>query len=382
MQAQAEQSLDRMRVDNLGSMLRPQTLKQAFARHQKGEISDGELRQAQDDAIRNLVAHQERRNLPIIVDGEFRRTIFMESFAEVLGFDEWGTRLAKARTSRSLADTDQEKANAPSSMALTPATEPLQLRRNRPLAEYEFAQELTKRPVKTTLIGPDRIFQAYDSGRSVGVYDESQLFLDDVVRVEREIVSGLRDAGCRYVHIDAPGYTAYVDPASQEKFRSRGLDREKMIRQTIDAENAVIADFPGVTFGIHICRGNERSHWHREGTYDAIAEQLFSGLEHQRLLLEYDSERAGSFAPLRFVPNGKTVVLGLISTKVGVLETRDELHRRIDDAARYVPIEQLAISTQCGFASSIEGNNLTETDQWAKLDLVLGVASEIWGDQG
>jgi 5-methyltetrahydropteroyltriglutamate--homocysteine methyltransferase len=367
-----------LRVDNVGSMLRPPDLLEAFARHRAGDISHAGLRAAQDDAIRRLVAEQERHDLPIVVDGEFRRTQFMESFADVAGFDGWAARHAAAREARDVAARDGGTlVVAPSALALTPATERLRLRRNVPLEEFRFAQALTDRPVKVTLIGPDRVLQAFDGSRDV--YPDDAAFLADVVAVQREIVAGLVHAGCRYVHMDAPGFTAYVDPASIERFRARGRDPVATMRATIAAENAVIAGFDGVTFGIHLCRGNERSHWHREGTYDAIAEELFGSLRHGRLLLEYDTERAGGFEPLRFVRPGVIAVLGLVTTKTGELEDRDALLRRIEDATRFLPIEQLALSPQCGFGSTMEGNDLTEAQQWAKLDSVMEVAREVWG---
>ena len=179
--------------------------------------------------------------------------------------------------------------------------------------------------------------------------------------------------------IDGPGYTAYVDRASIEAMRSRGEEPQANMKRSIKADNNVIANFPGITFGIHICRGNRQSMWHREGHYDAIAERLFNGLNHERLLLEYDTERAGGFEPLRFVPKGKTVVLGLITTKESRVETIDELTRRIEEAARYIPIEQLALSPQCGFASSIMGNLLSEDEQFRKFDVMLATASKVWG---
>lgn len=371
--------LDLLRVDNVGSMLRPPALKAAFEHLAAGDITSAELSRVQDEAITTLVARQEEHDFPLVVDGEFRRTSFMESFADVSGFDAWSRQQAEVHRSRSLSRDGLEKTEAPSAMTLTPATEILKLRHNRPLDEYRFTQGLTERPVKATLIGPDRIYQCYDEANSKESYEDIGAFLQDVIEVERQIVAELVEAGCRYVHMDAPGFTAYVDPGGLERMRRRGLDPAVSMSQTIQAENAVIADFPDSTFAIHICRGNERSHWHREGTYDSIAEQLFSGLDHDRYLLEYDSERAGDFRPLRFVPKGKVVVLGLVTTKVGRLESVDELCRRVDEAARYVPVEQLAISPQCGFASSIEGNTVTEADQWAKLDLVLEVAHKIWG---
>ena len=189
----------------------------------------------------------------------------------------------------------------------------------------------------------------------------------------------LTQAGCRYVGIDGPGYTAYVDADSIAAMRARGEEPMAIMERSIGADNEVIANFPGVTFGIHICRGNRQSMWHREGKYDGIAEKLFNGLNHQRLLLEYDTARAGGFEPLRFVPKGRIAVLGLITTKLGRVETVDELRRRIDDAARFLPLDQLALSPQCGFASSIRGNLLSEDEQFRKLDVMLETARRIWG---
>jgi 5-methyltetrahydropteroyltriglutamate--homocysteine methyltransferase len=229
------------------------------------------------------------------------------------------------------------------------------------------------------LISADRISQCYDSDASRSIYSTVDEFLRDVVAVEREIIAGLALEGCRYVGIDGPGYTAYIDPDSLAAMRSRGEEPMANLKRSIEADNQVIASFPGTLFGIHICRGNRQSMWHREGHYDAIAERLFTGLDHQRLLLEYDTERAGNFDPLRFVPKGKVAVLGLITTKIGRIETVDELRRRIDDAARHLPLEQLAISPQCGFASSIRGNLLTEDEQFRKLDVMLETAAKVWG---
>jgi 5-methyltetrahydropteroyltriglutamate--homocysteine methyltransferase len=260
-----------------------------------------------------------------------------------------------------------------------PTVERLSLVRNQPLDEYLFASSVATRPVKVTLIGPDRIVQRFDYESSRSVYDDVDEFMSDVVSIERQIIGGLVEAGCPYVQIDAPSYTAYVDPPSIEEMRGRGEDPMANMERSIEADNALIADFPCVTFGIHLCRGNQRSMWHREGSYDAIAERLFGTLEHARFLLEYDSERAGGFEPLRFVPQNKTVVLGLVSTKVPELEPADHLERRIEQASHYLPLEQLAISPQCGFASDIAGNLLTEDDQWRKLELANEVAARVWG---
>ncbi len=201
-----------------------------------------------------------------------------------------------------------------------------------------------------------------------------------MVRVEREIVGGLKAAGCRYVHIDGPGYTAYVDDDTLAAMRARGEDPARNLERSIRADNEVVRDFPGVTFGIHLCRGNSRSQWHRKGSYEAIAERLFGSLAHQRFLLEYDDERSGGFEPLRFVPKGKVVVLGLITTKRGALESSDDLVRRIEEAATFLPLEQLALSPQCGFASGLAGNQLTEDEQWRKVDLLVETARRVWGE--
>jgi 5-methyltetrahydropteroyltriglutamate--homocysteine methyltransferase len=204
-------------------------------------------------------------------------------------------------------------------------------------------------------------------------------FLADVVAIQRRMIGELVAAGCRYVHIDEPGYTAYVDEPSLAAMRRRGEDPMENFSRSLRANAELVRGFPGVTFGIHLCRGNQRSQWHREGTYDAIAERLFNELPYQRFLLEYDSPRAGSFAPLRFVPKGRVVVLGLISTKVPELEKVEDLKRRIDEASKYISLDQLAISPQCGFASDVVGNLLSADDQKRKLELVVETARQVWG---
>ncbi len=371
-----------MRVDLVGSLLRPQTLKDAFANYGEGSAREADLKDAQDEAIRDVVAKQVAHNLPIIVDGEFRRTSFMESFAVVAGVEEWQAGVKTYHEILKRTDGNESithKGQDPILVNRKRVTQRLRLLRNALLDDYRFAQSLTDRPVKVTLIGPDRIQQCYDSEASRSVYASTDEFLHDVVAVERQIIEQLAQAGCRYVGIDGPGYTAYIDPDSLAAMRSRGEEPVAVMERSINADNEVIGNFPDVVFGIHICRGNRQSMWHREGHYDAIAEKLFNGLDHERLLLEYDTERAGTFEALRFVPKGKLVVLGLITTKVGRVESVDELRRRIDEAARYLPLEQLAISPQCGFASSIRGNLLTEEEQFRKLDVMLETAAKVWG---
>lgn len=382
MNAAPTMDLKTMRVDQVGSLLRPQALKAAFAAYGQRRIDEKGLRQTQDEAIRDVVAKQVAHNLPIVVDGEFRRTSFMESFAVVSGVEEWQTGVKTYHEILARGDTGESvsrKGQDPILLNRKRVTGRLRLMRNSLLDDFRFTQALTERPAKVTLISADRISQCYDSEASRPVYPTTEEFLRDVVSVERQMIGGLTEAGCRYVGIDGPGYTAYIDPDSLAAMRARGEDPRANLDRSIEADNEIIAGFPGLTFGIHICRGNRQSMWHREGHYDAIAERLFTGLNHQRLLLEYDTERAGSFEPLRFVPKGKVAVLGLITTKIARVETVDELRRRIDEAARYLPLEQLALSPQCGFASSLRGNLLSESDQFCKLDVMLETAAKVWG---
>jgi 5-methyltetrahydropteroyltriglutamate--homocysteine methyltransferase len=376
------------RTDVVGSLLRPAALKEARRRYDEGATGEEELRAVEDEAIRRAVRLQEAVGLAVVTDGEFRRLNFQDSFgASVTGFDagratlaHYDTRVAGAAPLRrwEIPAPEREPKGTPVAQRQRVLAR-LALARNRPLEEYRFARGIAQRPVKVTLIGPDRIIQRFDHARSTAVYPTIDEFVADVVRIEREIVGGLVDAGCRYIQVDAPGYTAYVDPPSLAAMRGRGEDPDEALERSLRADNALLHGFDGVTFGIHLCRGNQRSMWHREGTYDAIAERLFSGLGHHRFLLEYDSPRAGGFEPLRFVPKGKIVVLGLVSTKVPELEPLDGLRRRIDEASRYLPLEQLAISPQCGFASDVVGNLLGEDDQKRKLELVVEVARRTWG---
>jgi 5-methyltetrahydropteroyltriglutamate--homocysteine methyltransferase len=384
-QITSSSELLKTRVDHVGSLLRPQKLKDVYARHGRSEISDEELYEAQNVAIREVIALQEVHELPVVTDGEFRRINFQDSFAESvsgvtprrqsLQFQEQrasgGKPLQRWEPDSTITD--------PKLQYWRPQIERLGLAVNRPLQEWVFAKSLTKKPVKVTLISPDRIGETFDRQNAASIYADFDEYLSDVISIERRMVQELSEAGCPYIQIDAPSYTKYVDPKSLERIRSSGQDPIANMERSIKADNAIISDLPGVVFGIHLCRGNVRSMWHREGSYDAIAERLFNGLQHQRFLLEYDTERAGGFEPLRFVPKNKVVVLGLVSTKVPTLETADELKRRIEDATRFIALDQLALSPQCGFSSNILGNLLGEDDQWRKLELIRNVAAEVWG---
>lgn len=372
-----------IRVDHVGSLLRPEDLKAAFMRHATNQMTREDLNAAQDEAIRVLIAKEEAHGLPVVTDGEYRRLNWQVSFSEVAGWDMWNTSWLNFRQNPgniAPSETPGQKGEDAVLSFKTPVTEKLRLLRSFPLDEYRFAASVAKRPVKIPLMGPDRVCQMCDIDGSKGLYANSDAFLADVVAIQREMVGQLIDAGCRQVQLDEPSYTGYVDAPTLERLRSRGEDPMKNLDRAIAADNAVIAGYKGkATFGLHICRGNRASMWHREGKYDPIAERLFGTLKFDRLLLEYDTERAGGFEPLRYVPKGVVVVLGLITTKNGRVETVDELKRRIEDASRFIDVDQLALSPQCGFASGIAGNMLTEDEQWAKLEVMLETARQVWG---
>jgi 5-methyltetrahydropteroyltriglutamate--homocysteine methyltransferase len=377
--------LKKLRVDQVGSLLRPRKLKNVYERHGRGAASDVNLREAQDEAILSVILQQQAHDLPVCTDGEYRRLNFQDSFVEsVSGFvpEKQTLQFQESRTIGGEAlqrwQPDSAKTD-PKLQYWRTITQRLRLHENQPLKEWRFAAKLTNKPVKVSLISPDRILENFERQNASGVYADSQEYLADVVSICRRLVTQLADAGCPYIQIDAPSYTAYVDSHSLATMRAAGVDPVARMEGSMMADNAVIGGVKGVAFGMHLCRGNVRSMWHREGGYDAIAERLFNTLKHDRFLLEYDTARAGGFEPLRFVPKDKTVVLGLVSTKVPALESAEELKRRIDEAARYLPLEQLALSPQCGFSSNIVGNLLSEDDQWRKFDLIRKVAEDVWG---
>jgi 5-methyltetrahydropteroyltriglutamate--homocysteine methyltransferase len=384
-------TLKHIRVDQVGSLVPDQRWRDAADRYKRGEASADEFRDAQDEAIRATIARQEAIGLPVVTDGELRRFNFQESFAaSVSGFDvpvEVRADYRPSAEARPFRRAEQDfEAVGPAIYARRPVVERLKLARNLPLEEYRLASAVATRPVKVTVLSADRISQRFAYERSTAVYKDMDDFLADVVAINRRIVASLVEAGCRYIQIDAPGYTAYVDQVSLDRMRARGEDPDTNLERSIKADNAIIEGFDDVTFGIHVCRGNPRTmdpatgqvvpQWHREGHYDGIAERLFNGLRHDRLLLEYDSERAGGFAPLRFVPKDKMAVLGLVTTKLADVEPLDALRRRIDEAAKHLPLEQLALSPQCGFGKDV---TLSQDDQWRKFERIVETAHVVWG---
>lgn len=357
-----------LRIEHVSSLLRPEWFKELIARYRAGQASAEELRIGEDQAIREVIAKQEAVGLPVVTDGEFRRSVFSESATRSLA----GVVEAPAQA---------QEAVRPGARFEPPPEEPqgttarIALRRNLPLEEYRFAQQVATRPVKVAILGPDRLMRRQ---RRDPFYASDEEYAQDFVAAYRQMVHELVAAGCRYIQIDGPEYTAYVDPPSLARMRARGEDPERSLARAIEMDNAIMAGFPDVTFALHICRGNRRSMYHREGSYDAIAERLFGSSHYDRFLLEYDTERAGGFEPLRYVPQGRTAVLGLVTTKFPDVERADDLKARLEEASRYLDLSQLALSPQCGFASSQAGNLLGEDAQWRKLEVIRTVADEVW----
>jgi 5-methyltetrahydropteroyltriglutamate--homocysteine methyltransferase len=361
------------RADHVGSFLRPKELLDARARFQAGAIERGELRRIEDEAIRDVVALQESLGLQGITDGEFRRTYFHIDFLEQLAGvqTEGGITLHFKRS-------DGELDFAPPVLKVVD-----RVRHVRPIQRDDFAflRSVTTRTPKVTLPSPTMLhFRGGRGAISESAYPDLERFFEDVAASYRAELAELGRAGCTYVQLDDTNLAYLCDPKMREAARSRGDDPAALPQRYARLINAAIADRPpGMTVCVHLCRGNFRSAWAAEGGYEPVAETLFHELAVDGIFLEYDDVRSGDFSPLRFVPRDKLVVLGLVTTKVGSLESRDELKRRIDDAARHVPLEQLCLSPQCGFSSTVHGNEIAREFQAAKLRLVVETAREVWG---
>jgi 5-methyltetrahydropteroyltriglutamate--homocysteine methyltransferase len=360
------------RADQVGSFLRPSDLleaRQAAARDPEA------LRALEDRHILRVLGKQKELGFEVFTDGELRRRNFMSDFTDAVeGFD-LGDEVARSW---------QAGAVKPAGVSSVTGIVTRKLRQVRRLTGHElpFLKVHSPGAIKLTLPSATQFPAiAFKRGVSDAAYGDHSELLADIVAIMQTELAQVSKEGASYVQIDAPRYSYFVDPKWREWIRTEmGVDPRAWLSESIRADNACLeaARRPGVTLAIHLCRGNNRSHWYAEGGYDDIAEELFSTIAVDRFLLEYDDERSGTFAPLRFVPRRKTVVLGLVSTKRGELESADQLRRRIDEAARYVPLEDLALSPQCGFASTMEGNLLTEDEQWAKLRLVAETARQVW----
>jgi 5-methyltetrahydropteroyltriglutamate--homocysteine methyltransferase len=347
------------RAEVVGSLLRPAYLKAAVARHGSGELDAAGLRAAQDRAVRDAVALQEECGLDVVTDGEMRRTAWSDPLtAGIRGFG----RVAQAGL---FSEGGAGTARLP---ALTGALAP---GGNLALEEVAFAARHARRPVKATLPSPSYAAELYLAGVSEGAYATREEYMDALLPLMVELVRELVEAGFRYIQLDCPRYSTLVVPETR--------DRARRLERMIGYDNRLTDAFPDVTWGLHVCRGNHRSTWYAEGGYDPIAERLFSDLHVDRLFLEYDTPRAGTFEPLRFVSPEKTVVLGLLTTKEPELEPDERVIARIEEASRHVPLERLALSPQCGFASTFPGNLLDEDAQRRKLEAVARVANAVWG---
>lgn len=358
------------RSDVVGSLLRPTYLKEARDHHATGAISDAEFKQIEDRAVDEAITLQVKAGLDVVSDGEMRRFAFYGHFIDAIeGFDKSGGWAIPFR---------DEQGNE---LVLQRPVVVSRLKRRRHLCaeEFTYLRARTDRAAKVTLISAQQAAAYYDPEKSRGAYPTIDAYLADVVDILRAEVDELIRLGCTYIQVDAPQYAALIDPAIREGYRQRGNDPDRLLDRCIELDNAVIGDHPGVVFGIHLCRGNNQSKFYASGGYDPIAAQVFQRTRFQRFLLEYDDARSGGFEPLRHVPDDRTVVLGLVTTKKGALEAKDEITERIREAATFVPLERLALSPQCGFASTEQGNHLTDAEQEAKLRLVAETAREVWG---
>src|SRR6266566_9316820 len=353
----------------IGSLLRPAHLVDARQRHERGELDTAHFKRIEDEAVEQAIRLQEDAGIDVITDGEQRRYAFyghlIESFE---GFDKQGGWAIPFRD-----ETGEELV-----LRRPVVVERLRWRRSMCAEEWTFVRAKARGRAKVTMLSAQQAAAYYDPEKSRDAYSTRDAYLADIVDLSRREVDELVRLGCTYVQIDAPQYAALLDPELRDGYRKRGSDPEKLIDTCIEMDNAIIGGHPGVTFAMHICRGNNQSKFYAAGDYEPIA-RIFERTRFNRFLLEYDDERSGGFEPLKHVPDDRFVVLGLVTSKKPGLESEDELKRRIEEASRYIPLERLALSPQCGFASTMEGNRISALDQQKKLQLVGSVARSVWG---
>jgi 5-methyltetrahydropteroyltriglutamate--homocysteine methyltransferase len=359
------------RADHIGSLLRPPKLRQAFRQHAEGKLDDAALRAVQDEAIREVVKLQEDCGLQVATDGEFRRVSYWEKFV----------RLTRGLAVKEAVFRFHDEHGHASDFT-APYAEG-KVSRGGPIAldEFEFVKGVARGTPKITMPAPSTMhLYRFNDFAAPQAYRDPAGFFADLGRVYREEIAELARAGCRYVQLDEVALAMLCDPAARAKVKAGGHDPEKLVDLYVDAINEAVADRPaGVTAGIHMCRGNYKGMYLSEGGYDSVAEKLFGRARVNHFLLEFDTPRAGGFAPLRFLPKDKGVVLGMVSSKVPQLEPLDLLRKRAEEAAKYVDASRLALSPQCGFASTLGGNPVTEADERAKLRLCVEAARAIWG---
>jgi 5-methyltetrahydropteroyltriglutamate--homocysteine methyltransferase len=359
-----------VRADVVGSLLRPEALLAARAAHRAGALSHAEFKQVEDRAVDDCVALQERVGVHVLTDGEMRRGVFADQLAQATeGFAvvrdntvDWFTLDGRIETS-------------PVTMGVV-----AKLKRKRHLSgeEYAYLRAATDRPIKVTIPSPTMYAYYWVPGVSNAAYPSTAAYMADVTDILRDEVVELVRLGATYIQVDAPEFGMLLDPHQQRWFAGKGFDVAHMLRDGAEMIDTIIAGHPGITFGLHVCRGNDASRFMARGSYAAMAREVFERTRAQRLLLEYDDERSGDFEPLRHVPDDKVVVLGLVTTKWPRQETAQDLRTRIEDASRYVGLERLALSTQCGFASVAKGNAISADVQEQKLRLVVQVAEAVW----
>ena len=366
-----------LHADVVGSLLRPAALVQARTDHDAGRIDTSALRSAEDTAVDSAIELQETAGLPVVTDGEMRRLSFQSQLVEAVdGFGSWDLDAFLWGDWFGDAGIGNMRTERPHGIGVV---EKLKPRRHLSTDEFIYLRDRTGRTAKITLPSPSLFANFWSPERSATAYPRLADFLEDVAGILRAEVAALSALGAAYIQIDAPHYPLLLSPATRAFYESRGWTTEQWLAFGLELDNHVMAAAPEVTFGFHLCRGNQGSRWLVAGGYDAIARPIFGAINAERLLLEYDDDRAGSFAALRDVPEDKMVVLGLLTTKHGSLESIRDLVGRIDAAAEYFPRSQLAISPQCGFSTSVIGNNLTIEEQGRKLELVAAVAAQVWG---
>ena len=363
------------RTDVVGSLLRPVDLLEARELRDRGVLTAAEFKRVEDDAVDAALRLQEDAGLEVVTDGEMRRLSFQSQMTEAVeGFGEWGLDafLWGEWHSDELGEMNVER---------PPLAVQSQLRRTRFLSaeEFTYARGRTDRVLKVTLPSPSMFANFWDPERSTSAYGTLEEFLGAVAEILREEVDELVRLGATYIQLDAPHYPLLVDPTYRDFYASRGWPAERWLDLGLELDNHVFGQHEGVTFSMHLCRGNQASRWLVEGGYDWLAERLFPRAGAHRLLLEYDDERSGSFEPLRAVPEDKIAVLGLVTTKTGRRETVEELASRLAEASAFCPLERLALSPQCGFATSVLGNALTVDEQAAKLETIAETAAHVWG---
>jgi len=356
------------RTDVVGSLLRPPALVQARADREAGRLDAAAFKRIEDRAVDDAIALQERAGLDVVTDGELRRYAFFGHLVEAIeGFDRFGGWAIPFR----------DEAGGRLVFKRPVVVERLRRRRSMCAEEFVYARARARKPVKVTLISAQQAAAYWDPDKSAAAYPTREAYLADVVDVTRREVEELARLGCTYVQIDAPQYAALLDPDLRAGYVARGADPDRMLDACVEMDNAVIAGHSGVVFGLHICRGNNQSMFYASGGYDPI-ERVFARTRFDRFLLEYDDERSGDFRPLRAVPGDRVVVLGLVSTKKPGLEPIEKMASRVREASAFVPLERLAVSPQCGFASTMEGNRLSLDEQARKLERVVAVARAVW----